>query len=144
MEKDGGAATANNGQDSVEDSVDDQEGQPETLAKDPEEEKKPSESANPSQSAEAEEAAGPSASNEPSSSLSWIVNSARAVVDTARNILSINTQETVPSSTNTDEPDSCQTVASSSQEVDQDLDQEDGQDDDDDDDGSVDLEEYQV
>ena len=94
MEKDGGAATANNGQDSVEDSgtVDDQEGQPETLAKDPEEEKKPSESANPSQSAEAEEAAGPSASNEPSSSLSWIVNSARAVVDTARNILSINTQ----------------------------------------------------
>ena len=90
VDKDGGAATANNGQDSLEDSgtVDEQQ---ETLAKDPEEEKKPSESADPSQSAEAE-VAGPSASNEPSSSLSWIVNSARAVVDTARNILSINTQ----------------------------------------------------
>ena len=55
--------------------------------------------------------------------------------------------ETVASSTKTDEPDSCQTVASSSQDDDQvdqeDLDQEeDAQDDDDDDDGSVDLEEY--
>ena len=93
VDKDGGAATANNGQDSLEDSgtVDEQARQQETLAKDPEEEKKPSESADPSQSAEAE-VAGPSASNEPSTSLSWIVNSARAVVDTARNILSINTQ----------------------------------------------------
>ena len=53
--------------------------------------------------------------------------------------------DTVASSTKTDEPDSCQTVASSSQDDDQvdqeDLDQDDAQDDDDD--GSVDLEEYQ-
>ena len=53
--------------------------------------------------------------------------------------------DTVASSTKTDEPDSCQTAASSSQDDDQvdqeDLDQDDAQDDDDD--GSVDLEEYQ-